>query len=193
MAWLFDMPPTTMTLSDMPSIDGGGCVVPDLAIDLVADDERPGVRRSLAASRRSIDAAERIRRRVDDDQLRLRRDLLQQRIDVDAPVGRLEVVRHRRRAGDPRQRRVREEAGIRHEHFIARIDVRLEDREERLLGAGRDADFVRIESAVAGDQLAQRERSRRSACSATSRSPPRRRPSRAASRPARRSARRCRG
>ena len=143
MAWLFDIPPTTIdVVATCPSIDGGGSSYQNLAIDLVADDERTGVGDRFAASRDRRSRAERIRRRVDDDQLRLRRDSkLRRRIDVDHdPAARDRTSPASRR--DARERCVRDEAGIRDEHFIARIDVRLKDREERLLGPGRDADFV---------------------------------------------------
>src|SRR5207302_4118741 len=45
----------------------------------------------------------------------------------------------------------------RDEHFNGRIDIRLKDRKQGLLGTRRDADF---ETTVARDELAQRKRSR---------------------------------
>src|SRR5438034_7176977 len=98
-------------------------LVEELPVDLVGQHRnvaRRGQRRDALDLRAIEHAARRIRRRVDDDQLRARREALLEHVEVEAELARLaQRNRYRRGAHEIDHRFVDRKAGVRVDHLVA--------------------------------------------------------------------------
>src|SRR5437879_6105371 len=117
-------------------------VVEELPVDLVrqhGDVPRRRQGRDAIDLRAVQHPARRVRRRVDDDQLRARRDGPLEQLEVEAELARLaQRDRHRRRAHEVDDRLVDREARIRIDDLVAVARQRHDREEHDRLGARRD-------------------------------------------------------
>src|SRR5438876_1936556 len=129
-------------------------LVEELAVDLVGEHRDPERARDLRHPldlRPREDAAGRVLRRVDDDQLRLPADPLLEEPEVEAEPRLLqERNRHRHPAHEVDDRFVDGKAGVRVDHLVAAVDERHDREEHDRLRAGRDHDLLRSDGRAAG-------------------------------------------